>query len=157
MRFTNLQEHVAMISKYAVKWGKIQLIKISGPPTEMFYSYDGNLHHACWINNEDILDKKLMGLNLEPRLPVQGLALFDYPAELMPESVSESDFKIDFTVTITDVEGVAFTSGPIKTEPDHANESVQSRILEFNRGSRDLSNFKIVDFRVPRGFIESPF
>jgi hypothetical protein len=157
-RITNLQKHPVMITKYSVKMGNVKMIRISGPPTEAFYDGHGNIHSVCWIDDSDLLDKKLEGL-LQPGIPVQGLALFDYPAESRPESLSESDIAgMKLTITIIDAEGRSFTSKPLQPKPDPLNETVQSRIISFNRGIRDLSAFKIKDFTVSRtGFTSPPF
>lgn len=157
LRITNLQDHPVMITKYSVKIGNIKMIKISGPPTESFYDGHGNIHSVCWIDDSDLFDKNLSGL-VQPAIPVQGLALFDYPDESRPESLNESDSaRMRFTITIVDAEGRSFTSKPLQPTPDPSNEAVQSRIVRFNRGVRDLSAFKIKDFKVSRGFTSPPF
>jgi hypothetical protein len=158
LRITNLQAHPVMITRYSVKVGKTKMVKISGPPTESFYDGHGNIHSVCWINDSDLLDKNLEASNLQPRIPVQGLALFDYPEESRPESLNESDLTaMRFTITIIDAEGRSFTSETLQPKPDPSNETVQSRIVRFNRGTRDLSAFKIKNFTVSRGFTSPPF
>jgi hypothetical protein len=158
LRITNLQDHPVMIAKYYVRIGKIKMIKISGPPTESFYDGHGDIHGVCWINDSDLLDKNLEASNLQPRVPVQGLALFDYPEESRPANLDESNLAaMRFTITIVDTEGRSFTSEALQPRPDPLNANVQSRIVRFNRGTRDLAAFKIKDFTVSSGFTSPPF
>src|SRR5258708_39922527 len=110
LRITNLKAHPVMITQYSVTVGKTKMIKISGPPTEAFYDGHGDIHKVCWINDSDLLDKNLEG-SLQPRIPVQGVALFDHPKESRPASLNESDLvAMRLTITITDAEGQSFTS-----------------------------------------------
>jgi hypothetical protein len=157
LRITNLRKHPVMITRYSVTMGRTRMIKISGPPTEAFFDGHGNIHSVCWIDDSDLFDKNLRGL-AQPDIPIQGLALFDWPKEGRPQSLNEADLKaMRFTITITDAEGQSFISEALQPKFDASNESVQERIVRFNRGTRDLGSFTIWDFTVPHGITHPPF
>lgn len=158
LRLTNLKTYPVMIDRYGVKANNVRMIKISGPPTEAFFAGKQNIHALCWINDADMLDKQLAERPLQPGIPVQGMAFFEYPVDSRPESLGDSDLAgMHFTVTISDVQGASFTSMPLQPKFDPWNESVQGRAVHFDRGTRDLSSFTIADFTVPHGLISAPF
>lgn len=148
LRFTNLQGQPAMVDKYSVSVHGKKLTKLSVPPMEVFFASNGDLHRACWLDDEDIIDKKILGLNLQPRVPVEGWSLLQWPKGIKaPENLDEFK-KTTFHVSLTDVEGVSFAVEPI-IKQDTANESAQGRWMDFSRGTRDLSRYRLMNFAGP--------
>jgi hypothetical protein len=154
VRLTNLQSGPAMISKYGIKMNNWKMTRmVTSPEINVFFSgcsRADNLKKACWLDDDLIIDKALIGLNLAPRTPISGWTLLEYPANSVPDHVDQTQQnKMKFWINLTDVEGTSFTSGPLAIRSESASESAQVRELSFTRGARDLTNYKFRDFYSP--------
>jgi hypothetical protein len=139
LRLINLQSVPSMISKYGVeikindRWEKA--LKLDTRVAVIYVAF-GGLNKAIPLREDTLLfDRFLSNHNLQPREVIRGWVLIEYPK-------SAGQVKPEFRVTVSDVAGASYVSGPLMSKADSTNDAAQAATFSVGdkKTIRDLSN-----------------